>query len=240
MQNKYYYNKNGDELYILHFPGNSLENQEHVDIIAEELNREIKISPELSIISIMDRNCAKESPIIKQCEKNSIPVHNSALNELTWKNTAKIPHILETLEEVSTPYVLILDGRDTVIVNNLDDNFLEKYKSFGKPIVYNGTPVAYPKVAIEDIREILSIKGKQKFLNAGVCIGEKDALIDFYTKAQHINASLPNNKSEQYIIRLCRKKFPNLVGIDHDNYLTRIVHNYDTEIQYVENGTILI
>lgn len=85
-----------------------------------------------------------------------------------------------------------MDGRDVIFVNNLDNTFIDKYVCFNKPIVYNGTPVAYPKIPIEPLQELLQIKGKQKFLNAGVCIGEKNALIDFYTQADYFADPVPS------------------------------------------------
>ena len=57
--------------------------------------------------------------------------------------------------------------------NDLNDDFINKYKELNKPIIYNGTPVAYPYTVIEPIQELMSIKRKQKFLNAEVCIREK-------------------------------------------------------------------
>lgn len=232
-----YYNPEKQPLYILHFPGDGLIG--HENIIEENLDRSFQISDEISIISIMNKECYNESFLAKQCEKNHIKIHNTALYESDWTNTIKIEHILQCLFKIDTPYVLILDGRDTIIIHDLDTEFLSKYKSFKTPIIYNGTPVAYPKKAIEPIQEIIKIKGKQKFLNAGVCIGEKNALINFYEKAVKIKDNLCDNNSEQLIIRMCRQQNMLLAGIDHNNNLFRIIHHYDTKIQSYGKDYIL-
>lgn len=238
MNSKRYLNKQLQELYVLHFPGTGIYGNEY--IIERELTRQIKISNNLSIVSIMNKKCWDKSPIRIQCEYNDIPLFNSAIDESEWNNTLKIQHILNCLTQITTDYVLIVDGRDVIFVNNLDDILIDKYICLNKPIIYNGTPVAYPKIPIEPLHELLQIKGKQKFLNAGVCIGEKNALIDFYMKASKINKQYPNNQSEQYIIRLTKHLYPQLAGHDSENSIFRIIHQYDTIIQEDENQVIMI
>lgn len=233
-----YYNKNGDIQYVIHFPGSgSIQFQ---DLIDENLNRDFVVSDNISVISIMNKDCWDNSPIRKQCEFNGITIHNTALKERSWNNTLKINHILQCLNKTETEHALIIDGRDAIISANLDDEFITKFKSLEKPIIYNGTPNAYPRAAIEPLSELLEIKGKQKFLNAGVCIGEVNALKTFYTECEKINASIKGNSSEQLIVRKARQEMKDMVGIDHDNYIFRICHQYDTRIEHSEKGIILI
>lgn len=238
MSNINYYNKNKDQLYILHFPGTGIKGNEN--IIQENIERTIKISNDLSIISIMNQSCYDNSFIVKQCKKNNIKIHNSALFERKWNNTLKIKHILKCLEAIKTNYVLILDGRDTLIINDLDNGFINKYEAFNKPIVFNGTPLAYPQKIIEPLQEVIKIKGKQRFLNAGVCIGKKKELQIFYERALQINQKYPFNNSEQYIIRIARKENPNLACHDENNKLFRICHQYDTIIKNIDGKNIII
>lgn len=236
MQN--YYNNQGNIQYIIHFPGSGFD--EFQELIKDNIERSFTVSEQLSIISIMNKTCWDESPLRKQCEYNNINIYNTAFSERDWNNTLKIKHILQCLDKVNTPYALLLDGRDAIIASDLDDTFIKKYKTFNKAIVYNGTPAAYPQVVIESLYELLQIKGKQKFLNAGVCIGEVDALKTFYTRCEIINTLIKGNSSEQLIVRKARQEMKDIVGIDHDNYIFRICHQYDTRIEHSENGIILI
>lgn len=239
MSNKNYLNKDGEQLYVLHFPGSGMEGHEY--IIEQNLDREIVVSNNLSIISIMDKKCWETSPIRIQCEKNNIPLYNTALKEKNWNNTVKIKHVLQCLEQITTDYVLIVDGRDVIFVNDLDDSFIEKYKDLGKPIIYNGTPIAYPSnVVIEPLSELLNIKGKQRYLNAGVCIGEKEALKDFYQKAEEIRKTMDDNRSEQLIIRKTKLKNSDLVWHDTENKIFRIVHKFDTVTNWVDENTCIM
>lgn len=235
-----YYSENGAQIKIIHLPGSGLE--EHRELAEYNLDRSFNISKDLSIISVMNSQCEKDSFILKQCEFNNIQLLNTASDVIFWSNPIKIEHILECLKKVTTKYVLILDGRDTVITGDLDDSFIEKYLAFNVPVVFNGTPVAYPSSPIiESLQEIIKIKGKQKYLNAGVCIGDKGSLVSFYTKAQEIKNNMSdNNNSEQYLIRLTKKKNPKLATVDYNNDIFRIVHEYDSKIIEKENGDFII
>lgn len=235
---KKYYNQNKEPLYVLHFPGTGLDGHEF--IIEDNLNRKISVSDELSIISIMNYECEKHSFVKKQLDNNNIPLYNTAIYERQWNNVLKIKHILKSLEQIKTKYCLIIDGRDVVICNNLDNEFIAKYKSLEKPIIFNGTPISHPNMPIEPIQDLIKIKGKQKYLNAGVAIGETKILKIFYSKAYEISQKNPDNHSEQMIIRMARQKNPELAGHDSENSIFRIVHECDTRIQEFDNGYILI
>lgn len=238
MKDLNYVNKDGEILHVLHFPGHGLG--DFIHIIDINKKRKFTILPDISIISTMNRSCWESSPIKYQCELNSITIYNTALREAEWNNTLKIDHILRCLDQISTQYALLVDGRDVVITADLDEKFIEKFKKFNKPILYNGTPAAYPKVAIEPLEELFQIRGKQKFLNAGVCFGEVEALKTFYARCAEISAKLPDNKSEQLIVRMARQEMKDLVAIDHNNELFRICHPYDTVIKEEADKIILI
>lgn len=232
-----YYNAEEKPLYVLHFPGTGFAG--HQKMIQAGMDRKFKISDQLSLISVMNRSCYENSILAKQCARNQLPLYNTALEETRWDNTVKIRHILQCLNQIETEYALILDGRDTLIVNDLTDAFMEQYLSFEAPIIYNATPAPYPDTVIESLRELLSIRGRHKYLNAGVCIGDKESLISFYTKAETIRQTRSDNHSEQLIIRLARKQNPNLAGIDSENRLFRIIHQYDTTFKE-QNGKKLV
>lgn len=240
MSSKSFYNKDGEKLYVLHFPGSGMESEDSKRIIADTRELKFTVADNIEIISPMNEECWNDSILREQCEHNNVEIINPALNETGWNNTKKIDYILEALDMTDAEYCLILDGRDVQICNDLDDEFIEKYKSLGFPVLYNGTPAAYPKAIIESIQELMRIKGKQKYLNAGVCIGTREALKDFYQYAAEINRKNPNNNSEQLIIRKTRKLHPDLAGHDTDNKIFRIIHTYDTVVADVEDGYILI
>lgn len=233
---KNYYNWTGDPIYVLHFPGNGmLGSKEHME---ENIDRKISISDEISIISIMNKVCYDTSVLRQQCDNNQIKIINTAYDVENWINTIKIPHILQSLSLVDTRYCLILDGRDTLLVNDIDDTFIDTYKSLGAPIIYNATDVRYPKTRIEPLQDIIKIKTKHRYLNAGVCVGKTESLIDFYTKAEKILKQHPDNDSEQYIIRLCRQQYPELANFDYDCKLFAVVHHCGSMLVESDGGYV--
>lgn len=225
MSNRKYINKAGDELYAVHFPG---DNTEILDRFVEyELTRKIKVNDNISMISIMNRECWNHSPLRKQCQLNDIPLYNLAINQTNWNNTIKINYIIECLKLINTEYAFISDGRDVILVNDFDDKFIEKYKEFGKPILYNATPNSFP-IIVEDINSIIHVKGNHKFLNAGVCFGRREELITFYTAALELTKFSIDRNSEQEFIRQAYARHRDIVTYDSESKLFMNVHHGDS------------
>ena len=97
-----YYSENGSQIKIIHLPGSGLE--EHRELAEYNLDRSFNISKDLSIISVMNSQCEKDSFILKQCEFNNIKLLNTASDVIFWNNPIKIEHILECLRKVTTKY----------------------------------------------------------------------------------------------------------------------------------------
>lgn len=228
-----WYNKDGDRLYILHFPGDGMANFGE-RFVRWEANRNFKISKDLSIISIMTKDYWEDSPLRKQCDLNGVNIYNSALEAANWNNTMKIDFILECLDQVATPYVIICDGRDVVICNDLDDKFIETYKKQAFPVMYNSTIFRYPDIAVENMFDMLSQPGEFKYFNAGVCIGDVKHLKAFYRLCKKYNKQLTNNTSEQLVLRTARAygdKYKT-IGIDSYSQLFRTLHTKDNDLFY--------
>lgn len=224
-----YTNTLGDRIHIMHTSGKTYDSIGKY--LAEDwLDHNIKMNDDISVISVMNEPCLKDSPIRIQLEYNNIPLYNSAKDVKEWDNTLKFKYILECLSQVNTKYCLITDGRDAFITGNFDDEFMSKWHSFGKKIVYNATTAPYPKVVIEPHDEIRAIDSKAPYLNAGVCFGETKALIEFYTYCEKLNQEHPDNHSEQFIVRLARLDFKELVGVDYNSRLFRVGHDYDLKL----------
>lgn len=220
---KNYQNKDGSILNVLHFPGKGMHgNESH---FYENINRDVKISPDISIISIMNKPYYDSSVLVAQCEHNNIRLINTGYDIECWVNTLKIPKILEALDLVDTEYCLILDGKDVILVDDLTEEFLNKYKSFNKSIVYNGTFVRFPDTRIEPIQDIIRIPYIHKFLNAGVCIGETGKLKEFYLKSYNILTSkYQDSESEQLIIRIAAQTSKDYVGVDYNFDMFASIH----------------
>lgn len=186
--------------YVVHYFGESFENNK--DKLENLIANDFQVSKDISIISVMNRDCYNNSYLIKQCNYNNIniniPESTFNISSVEWKNTLKIDSIFKELEKVKTKYVLILDGKDTGILKDLDDSFINIFNELDCDIVFNYQLSNYP---------LSTFNSKVNHLNAGVCFGRLDSLKEFYNLCSEMNKndeyiSKYNSKpSEQYIVK---------------------------------------
>lgn len=210
--------------YVMHFPGSG---KAYYDFgFAEDIV--IKKSDLITIISPMTPDYVEKSVMAKQLNNSGIEY----INPIDVPKIAipqKIPFIVRALEQVTTPYCLVLDGGDTFFGRDLDDEFIEKYKSLGKPVVYNSTTKRYPDIVIEPMGYFLR-QGDFAFLNAGVCFGTTEDLLTVYETAADLRSKIENHwESEQMYIRHARVKLPHIIGVDSKNKLFRVAHEKELD-----------
>lgn len=159
--------------YLLHAFGKTFENLQ--DYFLNNKDLELSLSPYISIVSIMNESCYENSTLVYQCQKNNIEIYNdnSLYKTTEWNNLMKIQGILNIIDSINTEYILFLDGKDTVILKDIDESFIEKFKTFNADIVFNYHSFPFPKCVEGE---------KLHYINAGVCFGRKDALKKFYTE----------------------------------------------------------
>lgn len=198
-------NHNHKEFNIAHFQGST--STTFANFMQDIWDRELSPAPDdLTILSIWttDEKCV----LYQQLKQNNIPVINCYIpREEAWSNPYKIECILKALKEIETKYILILDGYDVVIYNW--DNLITKFKQFNAGIVFNASKNNYP--AYFGDQPTRQHSSKFRYLNAGCCIGYKEALIEFYEKVNEFYETQPMNRwnSEQFIVRNIYKDYCN-------------------------------
>ena len=205
--------------YIAHCFGESYDKAK--EWLKSNCSNVLQIDPRISIISVMNKECYDNSILVKQCAYNSILLNiPSSLLEISseqWINTLKIEGIINELIQISTEYVLILDGYDTCILKNLDSSFIQKFNDMKCDISFNYQLACYPSEFFK--------KTKVHHLNAGVCFGKRNALLKFYQECASNNKeykyiSKYNNKpSEQYIVKLTALNSDLKINIDSQGQL---------------------
>lgn len=212
--------------YVMHFPGSGKVYYDYKEAASDIT---IEKSDLITIISPMTPDYIEDSVMVKQLRNSGIDFVNP-IDVPKISIPQKIPFILKALKEVETPYCLVMDGGDTCFGGkNLDEEFIEKYKSLGKPVIYNGTTKRFPDIAIEPIGYFLT-NGGFSFLNAGVCFGTTEGLIKVYEKAQELRGKIQSRwESEQMYIRHARVKLPDIIGVDSKNILFRVAHEKELD-----------
>lgn len=207
--------------YVLHLPGNG--KMCYNNLLEEARDIKFKVDSSITIISPMTPDYEEVSVLAYQLNSNNIKWVNP-VTEKTMSMPNKIDFILNALNECDTEYALVLDGGDTCICKDLDTDFIGRYKTLGKSVIYNATSKRYPPVKVEPIGLFLQ-EGKKSFLNAGVCFGNVDSLIKVYDKARQLKGNLYNEyNSEQFIIRHTRVQMLDTIGVDSDSVLFRSAH----------------
>jgi len=227
-----YYVNSDNPLYILHLPGNA--KNKYKQLMIDEENRNIKINDNISIISIMNEPVLFDSSLNKQFINNNITFFNSEkLSKCpsnAWNNVYRIEEYINLLNDIDTEYVLILDGNDVVLLNNFDNKFIDKFNEFECDILYNYTVFEMPT-----------------HLNAGVCFGKRNKLIEFFNECLKYEKIFMKHKwQDQALISYVYNKSlfnikidkeNKLFGIVHDSVLcnTNIIHIDDNEIRFKES-----
>ena len=180
-----------EQFRIVHCPGKLNSDAKLSGFYDDAETIKFNLSDQLSVVSVMNEACLKNSPLMKQFRANNLNliIPDSTRNIINWKNTYKIDGIIEALEKIKTPYTLLLDGRDVKVVGNLDESLISMFETFEADIVFNGSDGIYPSPKLDN--EFGNAKlNKYKyfnfpFINAGVCIGRTDKLKEFYLECKN-------------------------------------------------------
>ncbi len=229
-------NQNNEQLYILHFPGQSDPRtfshiQKHLETST------IRVDPRISIIILATKGFIENSPVIYQLRKSNVKFYNwiENLDESQYSNAQKLHYISTRLKEIDTPYSIILDARDVVLSANLDETFIDAFESFNCNILYNASNGPHPNYLIIDGIDTVGEKhlddiNYRPFLNAGVVVGRTDKLQQFYTKVDKMfksNFSLGPYSDQLYIKMSIEDS--DKVEIDHYSKMLITIHSNDIQ-----------
>ena len=197
--------------YILHMPGKGKTIGGSFLYFKKE--EDINISNNITIITIATDDILEQCPLIYQLDKNKVPYINAAKfrdNSQEWQKVDKLYLLIQAFEGVSTEYALVIDANDSVILQDLDDEFISKWKQYNCNILYNAGQYNYPKdlyipkesVEWDNIRNTNVYTNH--YLNAGVCFGKTYIIKEFYRSAYdiYISGEYDHIDSEQYYIKL--------------------------------------
>lgn len=219
-----YYSHSKYPIMIGHFAGQSKNISK--DILEEGKKTKFYKPFNVEIISIITRSYlgSDGTALDYQLRLNKIDYLNPAKNYIwKWNNAKKVGFIIKALKKTKQPYALILDGADVCIMSDLS-GIVDRFKTYGKDIIFNATIWAYPKMEIDHVKNREQY-GKYCHLNAGCCIGKTDALLKFYTEVQKvIKADKCKNPSEQYYVRQVFDKHQDTVFFDYDCRIFQIWH----------------
>lgn len=134
---------------IVHAQGESHKTDKWLSIV--DSNQLVKnLSNEITLLTFAAGDM--DFSLIKQLDASGVDFVNAVyINTENWKNTDKMKLIIESIENIKTPYILCLDAIDVLCSDDLSD-LLSRFKSFDCDILYNASVINYPNIC-NDIEE---------------------------------------------------------------------------------------
>jgi len=153
-------------------------------------------------------------------------------------NPDKIDRFCEALENINTEYVLLLDSVDSLVLKDLDDNFIQGFKDFNTDILYSWDRNTYPHFLFVDNEPL-------QYLCAGIVLGKTKAVKEIYNNIkilkQTYGIEYDYERAEQFWLRLYYNYFNKTeykISIDTDMKLFGTVRSYSKkDANYYYNNT---
>ena len=159
---------------IVHAQGTSHKTDKWLNIIkSNHLIDKTTLSKDITILTFVNGDI--DFSLINQLEYSGINYINVGEDIVNWKNTDKMKLIIESIEDIRTPYILCLDAVDVLCSYDLS-YLLNRFESFDCDILYNASIINYPNICT-DIEETESVFNT---LNSGAFIGKTESIKNFY------------------------------------------------------------
>lgn len=209
-----------NEVSLLHFPGQ--QKNLYWDKIQELKELPVTKPDDISIVCILTPDKLDEAPLHYQLTKSGIEYYNSVPeNHKMWINKHKPQYVVDALKQVNTEFTLVTDGNDVVLVDDLE-KMKKAFFGYEKLIMFNATSNRFPNIPLDFIPYVDEVPGTRQilfgpfcYLNAGVCFGYTDVLIQFYQEVAEAT-KYENVPSEQYYVRKVMGVHQDQVFFDYD------------------------
>ena len=227
---------NNNKIYIAHFPSKAYFQQRKAQEFYKD--KTVKIDDDITVISIVNKPYYYKSFLTKQLPQDKVIINKTAFEKEEWIMTDKMKYIAECLRECKTKYALVTDYSDVLFTADLDKEFIEKFLKFKCNILYNASRYRHPNIKIKNDKNVKGRWFGKYNLNAGVCIGYTDKLLEFYEYCAEENKKYPENPDEQFVIRNCLlPKFK--IRLDSEMKLFACIHKLEYTFKE-QDGDLII
>lgn len=213
---------------ILHAYGASHFGKGWDDLCIEAMSNIVSIPEDVTVISFFFGD--KRFALKEQLSISNIPVIDATkgVELFTWQDRFKIKMIADCIKNVTTKYVLILDGVDVLLGSDIN-KIVEKFNSLDCKLLYNACAISHPlsqnRYELEDTS--LGVFNK---LNTGAFIGETKFVELFYNDLMTIydDVNMPVPQTDGIRVGLKYKNYPEIkIDYNCDIFQTLLQVDFD-------------
>lgn len=223
----------GTKPYVLHAPGKPefLPRKDEILALYEIARPAINVPPELSVITFNNG----ESSMLQDCLGDTPhTVLGGGIKE--WSHHLKLSLLQEHLAVVRTPFVMILDAYDVIIIRDLS-GVLEDFELVGCRALFNGEIRDWPEDLDHAVRQfdkrLLAedvAKPYCKHLNAGAWLADTGFAAEIVNRAAYVDPKTEHKYSEQARIKCCYPDlYPDML-VDYRSQIFININRVDRQI----------
>lgn len=176
----------------------------------------------------------------KSMEHLGIPCMILGAGVENWQNSKHKPLLTyEALKNIKTKYIMGIDSRDAILIDDPNKILQLFLKNFDCDLVFSADLMNWPNIAefkkFED-KCAESFKSDYKYLNSGAFIGKRDFCLDFFKKASETEPAKQAPKADQGIFkRIFMDYFPKVQLDYHCQLFQNIGFVFRKTLEVTEN-----
>jgi hypothetical protein len=223
----------GTKPYVLHAPGKPefLPRKEEIFSLHQHTKPSIGLPDDLTIITFNNR----QGSLLEDClgDTRHIVLGRDVVR---WSHHLKLLQMYQCLPTIATPFVMVLDAYDVLILRDLA-GVLEEFKEVGCRALFNGEIRDWPEDLDHEVRAFDQKLLKEgvarnycRHLNAGAWLAETAFAAEIVNKAIHIEPMTKHTYSEQARIKCCYPDlYPDML-VDYDCRIFININRLNTQI----------
>lgn len=221
---------------VLHAYGASHVGHEWNTICSSVIDTFISLPNDITIISFFFGE--NKFALKEQLLGSNIPFIDASQNIETsiWQHREKIRMVDIAIKNITTKYVLVLDGIDVLLSKNID-SIVNKFELLDCKLLYNSCVYSHP---LSFDYESDSVEGVGIFnkLNSGAFIGETAFIADFYKDLMTIydDVNIPCPDTDGIRIGLKYKNYPE-IKVDYNCDIFQTLLGTESEFK---NGVLTV
>lgn len=170
----------------------------------------------LAVVSIVSRQCAEEPQVkaVNDILQYHGYRHIQHIDDVWIGFVSKLLHYIDVCKELTDfTHLMLMDARDVVVLAGPDE-VMERYFAFNHPWVYNAEPFIWSPGSFQP-EDYPPCDTPYRYMNAGVCIGERDHMAQHFAKWTSGGVGYPKTDQDWMAARYL-EGYPDAIKLDNN------------------------